>query len=446
MRALILDEESIAAAAEKGQTMHALVRELYPLTRSITGPGLRATVKRLGAIVPLEVTEVRSGTPVFDWSVPEEWSIEDAYIEHESGRRFGELRRSNLHVVGYSIPVDTTMTLAELRPHLHSLPEHPNWIPFITSYYKPGWGFCLAHRELQSLPEGRYRVVIRSQLGPGSLTLAEHVHRGASEDEVLVFAHDCHPSLANDNLSGLAVAVQLAAFLAQRTTRYTYRFVFAPATIGSITWLAMNESKLAHIRHGLVLSLLGDGGPLHYKKSRGGNHAIDRSAWHVLRTEFPGSRLLEFSPWGYDERQFCSPGINLPIGRLTRTPNGEFIQYHTSADNPDFVTADALAQSWLVCLKIFEAIEADVRYVNLSPKGEPQLGRRGLYRSTGGYYTGVPDRQMALFWLLNQSDGNTSLLDIAEKSGLSAGVLARAALDLQVAGLLAPAAGANSIG
>ena len=446
MRALILDEESIAAATEKGQTMHALVRELYPLTRSITGPGLRATVKRMGAIVPLEVTEVRSGTPVFDWSVPEEWSIEDAYIEHESGRRFGELRRSNLHMVGYSIPVDTTMTLAELRPHLHSLPEHPNWIPFITSYYKPGWGFCLAHHELQSLPEGRYRVVIRSQLGPGSLTLAEHVHHGVSEDEVLVFAHDCHPSLANDNLSGLAVAVQLAAFLAQRTTRYTYRFVFAPATIGSITWLAMNESKLARIRHGLVLSLLGDGGPLHYKKSRGGNHAIDRSAWHVLRTEFPGSRLLEFSPWGYDERQFCSPGINLPMGRLTRTPDGEFIEYHTSADNPDFVTADALAQSWLACLKIFEAIEADVRYVNLSPKGEPQLGRRGLYRSTGGYYAGMPDRQMALFWMLNQSDGNTSLLDIAEKSGLSAGVLARAALDLQAAGLLAPAAGANSIG
>jgi aminopeptidase-like protein len=446
MRALILDEESIAAAAEKGQTMHALVRELYPLTRSITGPGLRATVKRLGAIVPLEVTEVPSGTPVFDWSVPDEWSIEDAYVEHESGRRFAELRHSNLHVVGYSTPVDTTMTLAELRPHLHSLPDHPDWVPFQNSYYKPGWGFCLAHRELQSLPEGRYRAVIRSQLGPGSLTLAEHVHHGVSEDEVLVFAHDCHPSLANDNLSGLAVAVHLAAFLAQRTTRYTYRFVFAPATIGSITWLATNESKLARIRHGLVLSLLGDGGPLHYKKSRGGNHAIDRSAWHVLRTEFPGSRLLEFSPWGYDERQFCSPGINLPMGRLTRTPDGKFIEYHTSADNPDFVTADALAQSWLVCLKIFEAIEADVRYVNLSPKGEPQLGRRGLYRSTGGYYTGVPDRQMALFWLLNQSDGNTSLLDIAEKSGLSAGVLARAALDLQVAGLLAPAAGANSIG
>lgn len=436
MQSLILDEESIASAAARGEAMHALVRELYPLPRSITGPGLRATVRRLGAVVPLDVTEVPSGTAVFDWSVPDEWSVEDAYIEHESGRRFAELRESNLHLVGYSTPMDATMTLAELRPHLHSLPDHPDWIPFHTSYYKPGWGFCLAHRDLQALPEGRYRVVIRSRLGPGSLTLAEHVHRGASEDEVLVFAHDCHPSLANDNLSGLVVAAHLAAFLTERETRYTYRFLFAPATIGSITWLATNESKLARIRHGLVLSLLGDGGPLHYKKSRAGSHAIDRAAWHVLRTEFPGSKLLEFSPWGYDERQFCSPGINLPMGRLTRTPNGEFIEYHTSGDNPDYLQPGALAQSWLACLKIFEAIEADVRHVNLSPKGEPQLGRRGLYRSTGGYYTGVADRQMALFWMLNQSDGKMSLLDVAEKSGLPAGMLARAALDLQATGLL----------
>jgi aminopeptidase-like protein len=446
MQTLMLDDGAIASAAEKGEAMHALVRELFPLPRSITGPGLRATVKRLGAIVPLDITEVPSGTRVFDWSVPDEWSVEDAYIEHESGRRFAELRNSNLHLVGYSAPMDATMTLAELRPHLHSLPDHPDWIPFHTSHYRPGWGFCLAHRDLQSLPEGRYRVVIRSRLGPGSLTLAEHVHGGASEEEVLVFAHDCHPSLANDNLSGLVVAVYLAEFLAQRKTRFTYRFVFAPATIGSITWLATNESKLTRIRHGLVLSLLGDGGPLHYKKSRRGTHAIDRGAWHVLRTEFPGSRLLEFSPWGYDERQFCSPGIDLPMGRLTRTPDGEFIEYHTSGDNPGFLLPNALAQSWLACLKIFEAIEADVRYVNLSPKGEPQLGRRGLYRSTGGYYTGVADRQMALFWMLNQSDGNTSLLDIAEKSGLSLGMLARAALDLQAAGLLEPAADGSAAG
>lgn len=436
MTALIIDEHIAAAAAAEGVAMHALLRELYPLTRSITGAGLRATVMRLGAEVPLDVTEVPSGTKVFDWTVPDEWSIDEAFIEHESGRRFAEFRKLNLHVVGYSTPMDTTMTLDALRPHLHSLPDQPDFVPFVNSYYKPDWGFCLTHRELQSLPLGKYRVVIRSRIFPGSLTLAEHVHHGSSTEEILIFAHDCHPSLANDNLSGLVVATRLAAFLSRRETRYTYRFLFAPATIGSITWLATNELTLPKIRHGLVLSLLGDGGALHYKKSRGGNHAIDRAAWHVLRKEFPASRLLDFSPWGYDERQFCSPGINLPMGRLTRTPNGEFIEYHTSGDNVDFVLPQTLGQSWLACLKIFEALEADTSYVNLSPKGEPQLGRRGLYRSTGGYYTDVPDRQMALFWMLNQSDGCTTLLDIAEKSGLSAGILARAAIDLQASGLL----------
>ena len=436
MQSLVLDEQTLNAAAEEGDAMLALVGELFPLNRSVTGAGLRATVRQLGAVVPLDVTEVPTGTAVFDWTVPDEWLIDEAYIEHETGRRFADFRDSNLHLMGYSTPVDAFMSLAELRPHLHSLPDHPDWIPYRTSYYTPGWGFCLADRQLRALPEGQYRVVIRSALRPGSLTLAECVLPGASDEEVLVFAHDCHPSLANDNLSGLAVAVHLAKFLQGQQTRYTYRFVFAPATIGSITWLATNESTLNRIRHGLVLSLLGDAGPLRYKRSRTGTHVIDRAAAHVLAGEFPGSGLLDYSPWGYDERQFCSPGINLPVGRLTRTPNGEFPEYHTSADNLEYVSGPALGQAWLACLKIFEAIEADGVYTNLSPKGEPQLGRRGLYRSTGGYYTGIPDRQMALFWMLNQSDGSASVLDIAEKSGLAVSVLAHATRDLQAVGLL----------
>jgi aminopeptidase-like protein len=435
--ALTLTDYSTESVAAEGREMHALIRELFPLPRCITGAGLRATVERLASLIPLQVTEVPSGTKVFDWTVPDEWSIDEAYIEHESGRRFADFRDSNLHLVGYSTPIDATMTLAELRPQLHSLPEHPDWIPYRTSFYTPSWGFCLTDRALHALPEGTYRVVIRSKLSPGSLTLAECVVRGATDEEILVFAHDCHPSLANDNLSGAAVAAHLARFLLRQKTRFTYRFVFAPATIGSITWLARNESRLDRIRHGLVLSLLGDAAPLRYKRSRGGSHVIDRAAAHVLTTDYPDSRLLEFSPWGYDERQFCSPGINLPVGRLTRTPNGEFVEYHTSADNLDYVSAAALGGSWLACLKIFEAVEADVRYVNLSPKGEPQLGRRGLYRATGGYYSSVPDRQMALFWVLNQSDGSTSILDIAEKSGLAVCLLAKAARDLLAAGLLA---------
>jgi aminopeptidase-like protein len=218
-------------------------------------------------------------------------------------------------------------------------------VPYRTSYYARTWGFCLADNVLQSLPEGRYHAVIRSKLSPGSLTLAEHLHRGETDDEVLIFAHDCHPSLANDNLSGLAVAVYLAAYLRHRKTRFSYRFVFAPATIGSITWMAMNEASLSRIRHGLVLSLLGSNGQFHYKVSRTGTQPIDRAAWHILRTEFPDSRRLDFLPWGYDERQFCSPGINLPVGRLTRTPNGEFPEYHTSADNPDFLSPSALGNA-----------------------------------------------------------------------------------------------------
>lgn len=422
--------------------MLRLVRELFPIGRSITGPGLRATVARLAEIVPLQVTEVPSGTKVFDWTVPDEWSVDEAFVQIEGGDRVIDLKSSNLHVVGYSVPVDATMTLAELRPHLFSLPEHPDWIPYRTSYYSRNWGFCLPDRVLKSLPDARYRVVIRSRLMPGSLTLAEHVHPGATQDEVLIFAHDCHPSLANDNLSGLCVAIHLASFLRSRATHYTYRFVFAPATIGSLAWLASNESSLHRIRHGLVLSLLGDRGPLHFKTTRAGNRPIDQAAWHVLSTEFQGSKRLEFEPWGYDERQFASPGIDLAVGRITRTPNGEFAEYHTSADNPDFLSADALGESWLACLKVLEALDCDCRYFNLQPKGEPQLGRRGLYRSMGGYQD-VPARQLALLWVLNQSDGVNSVLDIASRARLPFGLVARAALDLQQAGLLAPAPSAG---
>lgn len=420
----------------EGTRMHALVRELFPITRSITGPGLRATVQRLAQIAPLDVTEVPTGTRVFDWTVPDEWSIEDAFLEHEGGQRYADLRWTNLHVVGYSTPVDGMFDLAELRPHLFSMPERPDAIPFRTSFYAPNWGFCLADRQLRSMPEGRYRAVIRSRLAPGSLTLAEYVHRGATDEEVLVFAHDCHPSLANDNLSGVAVAIHLAAFLSTQRTRYTYRFVFAPATIGTIAWIATNERRLGRIRHGLVLSLLGNDTPLHYKVTRTGLASVDRAAWQVLQRECPGAQRLGFSPWGHDERQFASPGVNLPVGLLTRSPEGDFPASHTSDDTPALVSEAALAEAWHACLKIFEALEADARYLNLQPKGEPQLGRRGLYRMTGGHYTSVAERQMALLWVLSQSDGEASLIDIAEKSGLPIATLAAAADDLESVDLL----------
>lgn len=433
---LLLEEAVAATASEAGDAMHRLLEDLYPLPRSITGEGLRETVRRLNRVVPLRIDEVPSGTPVFDWTVPDEWWLDEAFIEDEHGHRIVDVRDSNLHIMHYSDPVDATLTLAELDPHLHSLPEHPEWVPYRTSYYVRGWGFCLADTVRRRMQEGRYRVVIRSRLAPGSLTLAQHLHAGACEDEVLVFAHDCHPSLANDNLSGVVVAAHLAAFLRERATRYSYRFVFAPTTIGSITWLARNQSQLHRIRHGLILSILGSDGPLHYKNSRTGTHVIDRAAWHVLRHDHADARRLEFIPYGYDERQFCSPGINLPVGRLTRTPGESLAEYHTSADNPAFVSAARLGEAWLACLRIFEALEGDRTLVNLRPHGEPQLGRHGLYRTTGGHRH-APERQMALLWVLNQSDGSHSLLDIAERAGLPFRVIERAAGDLEAAGLLA---------
>lgn len=434
----VLDQATIAGAPATGAAAHALLRDLFPLLRSITGAGVRATVARLNQVVPLTVTEVPSGTTVFDWTVPDEWSVTEAYLEDQDGKRWVDLSDSTLHLVNYSTPVDAIFSLAELQPHLHSLPEHPELIPYRTSYYSPSWGFCLSDRVRRTMPEGRYRAVIRSKLEPGSLTLAEHYHRGESEREILVFAHDCHPSLANDNLSGLVVATLLAAHLQGRKTRYSYRFVFAPATIGSITWLSQNQAQLPRIRHGLVLSLLGGGGPFHYKQSRESTHSIDRTAWRVLQSQHADARLLPFLPWGYDERQFCSAGLNLPVGRLTRTPNGEFPEYHTSADNPSLVSAAELAEAWLVCLRIFDELERERVYLNLAPNGEPQLGKRGLYRKTGGHQQ-IPERQLALLWVLNQSDGRHSLTDIAERAALPIAVIESAADDLEAAGLLARA-------
>jgi aminopeptidase-like protein len=422
-----------------GASMLDLMRELYPLCRSISGPGLRATLRRIADLVPISVTEVPAGTPVFDWTIPREWSIEEAYIEHESGQRFADFRDCNLHVVSYSVPIDAWMPLSELQKRLHTLPQHPEWIPFRSSYYREDWGFCLSERARLALPEGKYHVVIRSSLRDGSLTLGEFVHSGDSDDEVLIFTHTCHPSLCNDNLSGIVVAAQLAAYLRGCKTRYTYRFVFGPATIGSIAWLARNEARLARIRHGLVLAMLGDGGPLHYHRTKAGTATIDRAAGAVLRSCYPDAGLLDFSPWGFDERQFNSPGINLPVGRLTRALTGSYPEEHTSADSMAMMSPAALAESWRACLRIIEVLEHDTRYVNLAPKGEPQLGRRGLYRQNGGHYDGVPERHLALLWLLSLSDGKTSLLDIALRSGLEFGLLVRTARDLKDAALLAPA-------
>ena len=425
-------DESSAA----GRRMYSWIEELFPICRSITGDGLRESLRRLQCVVPLELVEVPSGTVVFDWTVPNEWNIRDAWIATSTGERVVDFRASNLHVVSYSAPVHRRMTLAELRPHLHTLPDHPDWVPYRTSYYKEDWGFCLTHRALQELPDAAYEVCIDSSLEPGHLTYGELVVRGRTDDEVLISCHCCHPSLANDNLSGMVVAAELARRLAAKAgqLRYTYRFLFIPGTIGSITWLALNRDTATRIQHGLVLSCLGDDGPLTYKRSRRGNALVDRAAEHVLRRTARSDRIRDFVPYGYDERQYCSPGFNLAVGCLTRTPNGEYPEYHTSADDLSLVRPDALAESLSACERIVEVLEHNDNYVNLSPWCEPQLGKRGLYRATGG--TGLPDYEMALLWMLNLSDGKHSLLEIANRADIEFSVMLRAADDLMSAQLL----------
>ena len=383
--------------------------------------------------------EVPSGTPVFDWTVPREWTIRDAYVADSRGERIIDFRRHNLHVMSYSTPVRARMTLAELGPHLHSDPAHPDWIPYRTSYYAEAWGFCLPHRQRAALVEDDYEVVIDATLADGALTYGECLVPGETAEEVLVSAHVCHPSLANDNLSGIVVATELARRLLARARRprYSYRFLFIPGTIGAITWLALNEARLRRIRHGLVAVNLGDPGPMHYKRSRRGQAEIDQAVEYVLARQ-PGAVIRDFIPYGYDERQFCSAGIDLPVGCLSRTPYGEFPEYHTSADNLDLVRPEALVHSLETFEAVFDVLERNRSYRNLQPKCEPQLGRRGLYAAVGGQ-SDTKTRQLALLWVLNLSDGTHALLDIAKRSGLDFALIAEAAETLVEHDLLAPA-------
>lgn len=416
--------------ARAGREMHSFAAQLYPWCRSITGNGVRDTLRAVSKRIPIELHEIPSGTQAFDWTIPDEWNIRDAFIKDARGERVVDFRQHNLHVVNYSVPVNRRMSLSELRPHLHSIPEKPDWIPYRTSYYKRTWGFCLTHSQLTDLPEGNYHVVIDATLKPGHLTYGELFLQGQIDDEVLISVHSCHPSLANDNLSGIAVGTRLAQELANIDRRYSYRFLFVPGTIGAIAWLSLNERTVERIAHGLVLTCIGDPGGFTYKKSRRNDAEIDRAAAHVLRCSQDQHRLVDFVPYGYDERQYCSPGFNLPMGCFMRSPHGEFPEYHTSGDNMDFISADALGSSLVKLLQILEVIEGNDRYLNLNPKGELQLGKRGLYGSMG-------EEVMAMLWILNLADGAHSLLDIAERSNLRFATLKSAASKLLQQQLLA---------
>jgi aminopeptidase-like protein len=426
-----VDRDAVPAAAEAGSEIHELLRQLYPICRSISGDGVRQTFDLLGRVLPLEVTEVPTGTAVFDWTVPREWNIRDAWIADLDGNRIVDFSDCNLYVLGYSVPIHTRLSLGELRDHLFTHPTQPDWIPFRTSYYNENWGFCLTQRQLDAMPDGMYEVCIDSTLSDGSISYAEAVVPGDLEDEVLVSTYSCHPSLANDNCSGIALVGVLGKYLSRMQLRYTYRLLFSPGSIGPLSWLAANEHRLDRVKHGLVASCAGDPGRPTYKRSRRGTADIDRAVANILRDRGE-HEIRDFVPLGGDERQFCSPGIDLPVGALSRTPADEFPEYHSSADDLDFVRPEALADSFDLYLNVLDVLERNERYENLNPKGEPQLGKRGLYRSIGG----GSSREAALLWVLNLSDGNNDLLAISDRSRLPFDAVRAAADALEGAGLL----------
>ena len=412
-----------------GTQMKMLAERLFPICRSITGQGVRETLAILQEFADLTIHEVSSGTQVFDWTVPQEWNVSEAWIANTRGERAIDFTTNNLHLLQYSQPFDGILKRSELERYLHTLPDQPTLIPYKTSYYRETWGFCLSEEQKATLVEDEYQVHIASSLQPGVLNYGEILIPGTSAEEILISTHICHPSLANDNLSGIVVALNVVQYFTQNPGFYSIRVVLVPGTIGAITWLAINQEKLELIRHGLVITGLGAGDTFHYKRSELETNVVNRVSELTLRENGESYIILPFSPYGYDERQYNSPGIRLPVGCLMRTPHGSYPEYHTSADNLSFLQADALEKSSEMLIQIIQNLSANRIYQNTSPFCEPQLGKRGLYTSDS-------EENLTFLWLLNQSDGSRSLLDIATRSGITFSRIVAAATRLLDAGLL----------
>jgi aminopeptidase-like protein len=423
--------------------MHDLATELFPITRSLTGPGYRRTLELLERVTgPMRRHVFATGERVHDWEIPREWTLRDAWIKGPDGATVVSLAASNLHVVGYSTPLHARIGLDELQEHLHSLPEQPTAIPYRTSYYADSWGFCLTDEQRRALPEGEYEVLVDADLAPGAVELGEVVVEGSGEGEVLLWTYCCHPSMANNELSGPVVAAHLAALLRARDTppRHTYRIVFGPETIGAIAYLARFGERLsARLVAGYVLTCLGDPGPFTYKRSRRGDSLADRVAEHVLTHLDAPHGVLDFVPVGSDERQFCSPGYDLPVGSLMRTMYGVYPEYHTSLDDLSFITPRALGETLDAYVRIVDALEVNETLIGTVLFGEPQLGRRALYPSTGGPSAALSaGRQRDLMFLLNFCDGKRDLLAAAEAGGRPIAELAQTAALLREHDLLRP--------
>ena len=424
--------ENLAASVDD------LLRRLFPLCRSITGDGVRQTLAILNEYADFAIKEYPSGTQVYDWTIPDEWNISDAYIADGSGARVVDFRENNLHVVGYSHPLRARMSFAELEPHLHSLPELPDAIPYRTSYYKEDWGFCLSEHQKSALDrDAEYEVVIDCKLEPGHLILADAVLEGTSGQEFLISAYCCHPSMANDNLSGLIAATLLYATLGKRRLRHSYRFLVAPETIGAITYLAHNEKQMKSSAGGFVLSCCGGPGPSGYKETFLGDHLIDRAIAQGFRDKGVEPVRYPFVPDGSDERQFSSPGFRIPVATITKDKYYEYDYYHTSLDGLDFVKAENIVVSYELYLAAIDILEGNRTVRSTQPHGEARLDRHGLYPRTGGSLNqrvdngenkkAIENQVDLITWILFLADGGHDLLSIAERSGFSFDSVAAAA-------------------
>lgn len=428
-----------AASRESVQDLEACFDRLWPLMRSITGDGVRKTHDILGKLVPLQRIEIPSGTQVYDWTIPAEWVFRDAYIIAPSGDRILNAKTHPLHLVNYSIPFQGVLNLRQLQEHLYSIPELPEAIPYVTSYYLPRWGFCLAHEMRERLEEGDYHVVVDCDHIDGSLTLSEVLLRGESSHEVLFSTYTCHPGMANNELSGPLVAAFLYRRLASLTKRrLTYRFVFLPETIGSIAYLArMGQHLKKHLIAGYVVSCVGDPGPFTYKASRNGSTLADRAATYSLRL-FSGAQLRIQDFWpdgGSDERQYCSPGFDLPVGVISRSIFGSYREYHTSLDNKDFMSFEAMSESVDAHFVVCSVLERNLIYERSMPYCEPHLSKYNLYSSLGAPRS-PEERKSALLWLLNLADGKHDLLSIAERAGVNFWLLDEVAGECVRAGII----------
>lgn len=395
---------------------------LWPICRSITGNGLRESLNILKEIVPLEITEVPTGTQVFDWTVPKEWNIKDAYILTPEGRKIADFSKNNLHVVNYSTPINVEISYDELAAHIHNIPEMPDAIPYITTYYKENWGFCLSHNEWKQQPrDGKFKVVIDSELKEGSLTYGECVLKGESEKEILFSTYVCHPSMANNELSGpLAAAFLYKKIAALPGRKFTYRFLFAPETIGVIAFLAKQGDALKKNMHaGYVLTCCGDAGNFTYKRSKKGNSVADEAAVHLLQFSGKQHRVIDFAVGGSDERQYCSAGFNLPVGSLMRTPYQRYKEYHTSLDNENFISFEALTETVDTYFELAQLLELNDFYKNKIAFCEPQLGKRGLYPDSVDPLFNREELHRLLHFL-SYADGELDLLQIASKRNESA--------------------------